>query len=143
MLNQHSTEKLETCQNINKNKIIIQTNLLLEKGVEYLAIINKKGRIEDAIYKNDIELNDEKKQVFFLSLLLHNSMQHDFDEELGAVNYTITYRENSKFVSIPTDDGILFAKLNNSIDPIKFIKKIFGILNFSERSFSVRYRICQ
>jgi len=136
MLKQHSAKKLAS-QDIGKSEALIQTDLLLKNGVEYLAIINKKGRIEDAVYKNDINLSDERKQVFFLSLLLHSSMQRDFDEEFGAVNYTITDRGNSKFVSMPTRDGIFFAKLNNLADPFVFIRKIFMILKFSTKSFSI------
>jgi hypothetical protein len=130
-------------QDIGKSEVLIQTDSLLEKGVEYLAIINKQGRIEDAVYKNDINLNDERKQVFFLSLLLNNSMQRDFDEAFGAVNYNITDRGNSKFVSIPIHDGIFFARLNNSMDPIVFIRKIFAILKFSDKSFSIHDVIYQ
>jgi hypothetical protein len=142
VLKSYSSKKLVS-QNIGKSKVLIQTDSLLEKGVEYLAIINKKGRIEDTIYKNDINLNDERKQVFFLSILLHNSMQRDFDEDFGEVNYTITDRGNSKFVSVPTRDGILFAKLNKSIDSTVFIKKILGILKFSNGAFSIRDEIYQ
>jgi hypothetical protein len=65
-------------------------------------------------------------------------MQRDFDEELGEVNYNIADRGNSKFVSIPIRDGIFFIKLNNSVDPFMFIRKIFGILKFSDKSFSIR-----
>ena len=142
VLKPYSSKKLVS-QNIGKSKVLIQTDSLLEKGVEYLAVINKKGRIEDAIYKNDINLNDERKQVFFLSILLHNSMQRDFDEEFGEVNYTMADRGNSKFVAIPTRDGILFAKLDKSLDPTVFIKKILGILKFSNGAFSIRDEIYQ
>jgi len=69
-----------------------------------------------------------------MGLQLQNSMQHDFDEEFGAVNYTITDRENSNFVSIPTSAGVLVAKLGKSINLFVFINKISAILNVSERS---------
>ena len=142
MLKQHSVKKLAS-QDIAKSEVLCQTYSLLENGIEYLAIVNKKGRIEDTVYKNDINLNDERKQVFFLSLLLHNSMQRDFDEEFGVVNYNITDRGNSKFVSIPIHNGIFFARLNNSIDPIVFIRKIFTILKFSDKLFSIHDVIYQ
>lgn len=142
MLKQDSAKKL-TSQDIGKSKVLIKTDSILENGVEYLAIINKKGRIEDTVYKNDINLNDERKQVFFLSLLLHNSMQRDFDEEFGAVNYNITDRGDSKFVSIPIPDGMFFAKLNGSVDPDVFIREVFTILKFSGKSFSIHDVVCQ
>ncbi|HMK32818.1 MAG TPA: hypothetical protein VK431_04250, partial [Nitrosopumilaceae archaeon] len=135
MLTQHpESENLRLHLDIKKKEIVIQSDLLLEDGVEYLAIINKNGKIEDATYKNDINLIKEKKEMFSMGLRLQNSMQHDFDEEFGPVNYTITSRENSNFISIPTSAGILVAKLDKSIHPFEFIHKISAILNVSERS---------
>jgi len=116
---------------LSKSEFFKQMNTLLEEGVEYVGIINKNGRIEEAIYKSEMNMTKEKKEMFSMIHQLHNSMQSDFDEEFGTVNYTITERENSRFVSIPIPKGILLVKLNKSMDPFLFINKTAG-MNFAK-----------
>ena len=110
---------------------LFQDKFLLPAGTEFACIINKKGRIE-AIYNNDMNMSKEKKEMFLMSLQLQNSMQSDFDDEFGQVNYTITERKNSRFVSIPISAGIFLAKLDKSTDPFLFINKISEMLNYSK-----------
>jgi len=127
---------------INK-EAVLQDKFLSLTGTEFVCIINKRGRIEEAIYKNEMNMTKEKKEMFSIGLQLQNSMQQDFDEDFGAVNYTITERESARFVSIPTSEGILLAKLNKSIDPFLFINKITGILNCPERLLKTSNGVCQ
>ncbi|MDE1769505.1 MAG: hypothetical protein KGI28_02990 [Thaumarchaeota archaeon] len=126
-------EDLMLHTNAEKKEFVTPIDPVLEKGVEYVAIINENGKIEDVRYKNDINLTSVKKEMFFMSLRLQNLMQSDFDEEFGTLSYTMTERKNSRFVSIPTPTGILFAKLDKSINPFLFIRKILRILNISKR----------
>jgi len=44
-----------------------------------------------------MNMTQEKKEMFSMTLQLHNSMQSDFDHEFGAVNYTITDGKNLGF----------------------------------------------
>ena len=50
-----------------------------------------------------------------MKIALRASMQSDFDEELGKVNYCMTQRGNRKFISIPyfDDNTILIVAKNN------------------------------
>jgi hypothetical protein len=70
-----------------------------------------------------------------MGVQLQNSMQSDFDGEFGTVHYTITERENTRFVSIPTHAGILLAKLDKSTDPFAFVNKIIKMMNSSKALF--------
>jgi gamma-glutamylcyclotransferase (GGCT)/AIG2-like uncharacterized protein YtfP len=115
----------------NKSEFFKQMDSLLDEGVEYVGLINKNGSMEAAIYRIDINMTKEKQEMFSMTLQLDNSMQSDFNDEFGSTIYTITERENSRFVSIPTSAGLLWVKMNKSMDPFLFIKKITGILNFS------------
>lgn len=67
--------------------------------------------------------------MYFLGIQLQDYMQRDFDAELGSVNYTITERKNSRFVSVPISTGVLLVKLNKSADPLPVIDKILETLN--------------
>jgi len=103
-------------------------------GTEFVCIINRQGRMEQSIFKNEIGISDDKKEMFTMGLQLQNSMQSDFNYEFGAVNYTITERENARFVLIPIYAGILLAKLNKSLDPFVFVNKITRMINLSKIS---------
>ena len=111
-------------------------------GTEFVCIINKQGRIEQSIYKNGINITEDKKEMFAMGVQLQNSMQSDFDYEFGTVNYTITERENARFVSMPIRAGILLAKMNKSVDPFIFVATIVGMMNPSKISFEAS-GVCQ
>ena len=97
---------------------------ILEQGVEFIGLINKQGRVESTLYKNEINLTKEKKEMFFMGLRLQSSMQSDYDSEFGPVSYTITERDNSKFVSIVAFPYIILAILEKAKDHIAVINKI-------------------
>ncbi|HEV2193354.1 MAG TPA: hypothetical protein VGR54_07050 [Nitrosopumilaceae archaeon] len=97
---------------------------ILEDGVEFIGLINKQGKMENILFKNEINLTKERKEIFSMELRLQSSMQSDFDSEFGPVNYTITEREKSKFVSILTFPYIILAIMKKNIDHIAVINKI-------------------
>ncbi len=105
--------------------------------VEFIGLINKQGKMENIIFKNEINLTKERKEMFSMAHRLQNSMQNDFDYEFGLVRYTIIDRENARFVSMPTHLGILLAKLKKTVDPFVFINKITRMMNSSKVLFKV------
>jgi len=107
----------------------------LPKGTEFVCIINKMGRIEQSIFQSGFNISKEKKEMFTMGVRLQYSMQSDFDDEFGKVNYTITERDGYQFVSIPIHESILFGVLSKSSDPFAFIKKISKMAYSSEKLF--------
>ena len=105
--------------------------LILEDGVEFIGIINKNGRIEHALGKEDLDLTTQKKEMYLMGLALQSSMQSDYDNEFGPASYTMTERKNSKFVSIPSFPNIILVIMKKSIDHTVVINKIkIAIKNF-------------
>jgi hypothetical protein len=92
--------------------------------VEFIGLINKQGKMENTLFKNEINLTIERKEMFSMELRLQSSMQSDFDSEFGPVSYTLTEREKSKFVSIPTFPYVVLAIMKKNIDHIAVINKI-------------------
>jgi hypothetical protein len=80
--------------------------------------------MENILFKNEINLTKERKEMFSMELRLQSSMQSDFDSEFGPVSYTVTEREKSKFVSILTFPYIVLAIMKKNIDHIAVINKI-------------------
>lgn len=111
---------------------------ILEHGIEFIGLINKQGRMENAIFNNDISLTGERKEMYMMELRLQSSMQSDFDAELGPVSYNVTEREESKFVSIVNFPYIVLAIMKKSKDHIVVIDKIKTAIrnfhNFSRES---------
>jgi len=112
-------------ESIIKNEIdFFHDKSILEEGVEFIGLINNQGRMESSLCRNEINLTEEKKEMFLMQFRLQSSMQRDYDEEFGPVGYTITERENSKFVSIPIVSHTVLAIMKKDIDPTVAINKI-------------------
>ena len=122
---------IDMAQHILSKNVFLLDEFMLPEGTEFVCMINKHGRIEQSIFKNGIDMSEDKKEMFAMGVQLQNSMQSDFDYEFGTVHYTITERENARFVSIPTHMGILLAKLNKSVDPFVFVIKITEMIKSS------------
>ncbi len=98
---------------------------LLGHGVEFAGFINKQGRVVDYVCKNKINLSKEQMEMFFMITTLNVSMQEDFDNSLGPVQYTVTERENLKTVSIPVPFGSIMLVMNKRTRPSLLVKKIY------------------
>jgi len=103
---------------------------LLGHGVEFAGVINKQGRLIDYACKNEINLSKEQSEMLFMAASLNLSMQNDFDENLGRVQYTVTERENSRIVSIPAPFGSIMLVMNKKIRPSLFVKKILMAIDY-------------
>ena len=108
------------------------------ENIQSVAVINKNGRaIEEKIRGNsNLLMLDKKNEMYFMQCALQISMTRDFDEEFGPVSFTITERENSKFVSIPSFPHIILAKMKKGMDHTALLNKIKEII----RNFEVNNR---
>ena len=98
-------------------------NYVLGLGVEFAGFVDKRGRVMNYACKNEINLSKEKTEMFFMMNALNISMQGDYDNDLGAVKYTITERENSKIVCIPIPNGIIVLVTNRTADHHLIVKR--------------------
>lgn len=95
-----------------------------EDGVEFVGLINKQGRIIDSAYKNKTFFPISKNEMLFMTASLISSLQKEFDDDFGSVQFSITERENSKSVSIPTRFGVIFAIMKKGFDHRVIVNKI-------------------
>jgi len=110
---------------IIKNEIdFFHDKSILGEGVEFIGLINKEGRMESSMCKNEINLTEDRKEMFMMQFRLQSSMHKDYDDEFGPVSHTITERENSIFVSIPIVSHTILAIMKKNIDPAVVINKI-------------------
>lgn len=128
---------LETMlESIIKNEFdFFHDKSILGHGVEFIGLINKEGRMESSMCKNEINLTDERKEMFMMQFRLQSSMHKDYDDEFGPVNHTITEREKSIFVSIPIVAYTVLAIMKKTIDITVAINKIkVAIRNFENHN---------
>ena len=92
---------------MTSNKMIVcLEGSMIPSGVEFVGIINEKGRLVESIGKDLLcDMPRDIKEMFCMKIALRSSMQKDFDEYLGPVNYCMTQRGNAKFISIPAFNG--------------------------------------
>ena len=87
---------------------------LLVDGVEFVGLISKNGRLVDCKSKNNLCFTKQQEEMYFMSISLYHSMQRDYDENFGLMEYTIMVRENYKIISIPMEKETLVVVINKS-----------------------------
>jgi len=110
----------------------IESNLLVE-GVEFVGFISKLGRVIDCSCKHEMNLSQEEKETLFMTSTLHLSMQRDYDDKFGAIQYIVAERENSKIVSIPAPFGSILLVINKKTRPSKLVKKVLKAVNYARK----------
>lgn len=107
----------------------IESHLLVE-GVEFVGLISKLGRVIDYSCKNDIDLTKEQKEMLFMMTSLNLSMQGDYDDNFGTVQYIVTERKNSKIVSIPAPFGSIVLVMKKKTRPSLLVKMILKVIDY-------------
>ena len=96
-------------------KHVSQKATIIKPDLEMIGIINKRGKMIESKGFDSLLMPKSKKEMFLMKIALRASMQSDFDEELGKVNYCMTQRGDRKFISIPYfgNNTILIVTKNN------------------------------
>ena len=115
--------QLKLDQNQKKNNIFYKIRTLLENEIRYLAIINKQGKIENT-FGNEIVFSPQRKEMLGMSVRLQNSLQKDFDDEFGLINYTIIQRKNLRFFLLPYSSYVILAITSKHVKSTQVINKI-------------------
>ena len=120
---------------ISKNDQNVLNDSLIQPGVEFVGIINKNGRLVETIGKNVFcDMPDDRMEMFCMKIALRSSMQKDFDQYLGPVNYCMTQRGNARFISIPTSNGnTILAVTKKDVEPDAVVGHITQTLQFSNQ----------
>ena len=125
---------------IAENKPFVnQRASIVKQGIELIGIINKRGRLVDSIGSDSIDMPKEKKDMFFMKIALRNSMQRDFDEDLGSVDYSITKRRGAKYISIPIGGGnTILAITKKEVDHENVVAGINQMIQHSKEFLGIK-----
>lgn len=102
---------------------------IVKNGVSCVGLINKNGRLDEMVCKDDLPLSKDKKEMFYMSIKFLSSMQSDFDAELQPVYYNITERGDLKILTIPIGDRIVFSLMDKAENHIQVVENLHNIFN--------------
>ena len=90
----------------------------LDPKIRFAGIINDKGRLVAGGMREGMEslASLKDREMLFMELALRVKMRKEFDEQLGAVKFTMSYREKCIIMSFPLDDNILYVSANAGLD---------------------------
>lgn len=94
--------------------------------------INSRGHLlAGGMKKGLLSLEDQKQdEMMFMELALRVKMRHEFDNEFGKVQFSISYREKVIVMSFPlSNDDVLLASSEKEVD---FSSLAFKILKLVE-----------
>ncbi|EGG41834.1 hypothetical protein Nlim_1277 [Candidatus Nitrosarchaeum limnium SFB1] len=95
-----------------------------EQKIRFCGVINSMGRLIAGNFKDGIQPldNDQQRQMLYMQSKLELSMKSDFNDNLGNVNYVLTYRDNVVIINIPLKNQPYHVLI--SAERITDVKKI-------------------
>ena len=123
------------------HEFIFQKASIINQDVEFLGIINERGKLIESIGKDCFDMSNGNKEMFFMKIVLRSKMQKDFDEYLGSVNYCMTQRGGKKFISIPVyGNKVILAVTKNDFDHEALVNDITQTLKYSEQFLNEKFQ---
>jgi len=118
-------------ENKDEFEILCDKVFKIDNKIRSCRVINNKGKLEAGGMKDGLKaLEDSKKdEMLFMELSLRVRMRHEFDEEFGTVEFSLSYRGKIIVVSFPMrDEKVLLVTTERQIDLGKVPFEILKLL---------------
>jgi len=108
----------ELCERIKK----------VDPKIRFAGVINSKGRlVSGGMVSSKKPLEDTKKdEMLFMELALRVKMRSEFDDDLGKVKFSLSFREKLIVMSFPLKNDVLLVSMDKRMSfdtiPFKFLK---------------------
>ena len=105
----------------------------IDEKIRSARVINNKGKLIAGGMRQGLRaLEDAKKdEMLFMELSLRVRMRHEFDEEFGPVEFSLSYRGKVIVMSYPMIENVLFVSTERQVDLNKIPFKILEIIKES------------
>ena len=102
----------------------------IDEKIRSARVINNKGKLIAGGMRQGLKaLEDAKKdEMLFMELSLRVRMRHEFDEEFGPVEFSLSYRGKVIVMSYPMIENVLFVSTERQVDLNKIPFKILEII---------------
>jgi len=106
-------------ENKDEFEILCDKVFKIDNKIRSCRVINNKGRLEAGGMRGGLKaFEDSKKdEMLFMELSLRVRMRHEFDEEFGPVEFSLSYRGKIIVFSFPMrDEKVLLVTTERQID---------------------------
>jgi len=104
----------------------------IDSKVRFAGVINSKGRlIAGGMISSKKRLGDRKRdEMLYMELALRVKMRREFDDDLGSVKFSMSFREKLIVMSFPMENDVLMVSMERKT---KFEQIAFSILKLTEK----------
>jgi len=104
----------------------------IDSKIRFAGVINSKGRlIAGGMVSSKKRLGDRKRdEMLYMELALRVKMRREFDDDLGEVKFSMSFREKLIVMSFPMKDDVLMVSMERKT---QFEKISFSILKLIEK----------
>ena len=101
-----------------------------DSKVRFAGVINSRGRlIAGGMISSKKRLGDRKRdEMLYMELALRVKMRSEFDDDLGKVKFSLSFREKLIVMSFPMKNDVLFVSLDKKMSFDKIPFKILKLL---------------
>ena len=112
----------ELCERVKK----------VDPKVRFAGVINSKGRlVAGGMVSSKKRLGDRKDdEMLYMELALRVKMRSEFDDDLGKVKFSMSFREKLIVMSFPIKNDVLMVSMESKT---QFEKIAFNILKLAEK----------
>jgi len=102
----------------------------IDSKIRFAGVINSKGRLTaGGMVPSKTRLGDRKRdEMLYMELALRVKMRREFDDELGKVQFSMSFREKLIVMSFPMKNDVLFVSLDKKMSFDKIPFKILKLL---------------
>ena len=104
----------------------------IDSKVRFAGVINSKGRLIAGGMSPSIKrLGDRKRdEMLYMELALRVKMRREFDDDLGKVKFSMSFREKLIVMSFPMKDDVLMVSMERKT---QFEQIAFSVLKLTEK----------
>ena len=112
----------ELCERVKK----------VDPKVRFAGVINSKGRlVAGGMVSSKKRLGDRKNdEMLYMELALRVKMRSEFDDDLGKVKFSLSFREKLIVMSFPMKNDVLMVSMERKT---QFENVAFEILKLVEK----------
>ena len=104
----------------------------IDSEVRFAGVINSKGRlVAGGMVQSKTRLGDRKRdEMLYMELALRVKMRREFDDDLGKVKFSMSFREKLIVMSFPMENDVLMVSLEKKT---QFENIAHSILKLAEK----------
>jgi len=104
----------------------------IDSKIRFAGVINSKGRlVAGGMAPSKTRLGDRKRdEMLYMELALRVKMRREFDDDLGKVKFSMSFREKLIVMSFPMENDVLMVSMERKT---RFENVAFEILKLVEK----------